>query len=365
MKKLIVILFFASLRQVAVAQEIVLPKPTGCYSVGTKALEMCDPSRTMLRSADVKRFMVQAFYPAQYHLEMHEYMPGTLENGLVQGTKVFSWAKMNADFVKSKQFPVIIFVPGRGGERQKYTILCEELASQGYVILALDQPYVANFVKFPAGEKIVLHWKDAWKLPRDRDYRYRYDDEVIAGAMKDISYLLDNLIESKIEELRNICDSKQVVLMGHSLGGNVAHILGFQDDRIKAVVDIDSKITERSIFGHVGVPQNFSSKPVLFIRGMMQYQEDVGDQLEKIANSTIWSPQVEHSAFSDDAFFAAKIKNFGQQGFLSDFLNWFFKRGPYWDGIGTNLGGKEVVAWFVEYRSYVVQWLKEVVSVSN
>lgn len=86
-------------------------------------------------------------------------MPGTLQDGIVQGTKVLAYAKPNADPVSSKTFPMVIFIPGRGEERQKYTILCEELASQGYVVLAIDQPYVANFVQFPDGTKIVLR---AW-----------------------------------------------------------------------------------------------------------------------------------------------------------------------------------------------------------
>ena len=113
--------------------------------------------------------------------------------------------------------------------------------------------------------------------------------------------------------------------MGHSLGANVAHIMGFKDSRISAIVDIDSKITERKVFDKVGVPQNTQAKPVLFIRGIMQYQEDVGDQLTKIKNATIWKPNVQHSSFSDNAYFTANIPNFGNTGFFSSFFNWFFK----------------------------------------
>ncbi len=40
-------------------------------------------------------------------------------------------------------------------------------------------PYVASFVKFIHAETRVLTFKDAWNLPRDRDYRYAYDDLVI------------------------------------------------------------------------------------------------------------------------------------------------------------------------------------------
>ena len=60
-----------------------------------------------------------------------------------------------------------------------------------------------------------------------------------------------------------------------------------------AVVDIDSKIMERPVYGKIGVPDNQTGVPVLFIRGMMKYQEDVGDRLHKIKNATIWQPMVQ------------------------------------------------------------------------
>lgn len=74
----------------------------------------------------------------------------------------------------------------------------------------------------------------------------------------------------------------------------------------------------------------------------MQYQEAVGDQLSRITNSSIWEPTVEHSAFSDNAYFAAKIPNFCKPSFLSEFSNWFFKKGPHFSSIDTNLGGKYI-----------------------
>lgn len=343
------------------AQRLILPSPTGKYSVGTKAIEIQDSTRTMLRGKNHKRWMIQAFYPTKKHQNLYPYMPDTLNEGIVQGTKVFAFAKPNAKPLKEQKCPVILAIPGRGGERQTSTILYEDLASHGYVVLAFDQPYVANFVKFPDGTKIVLTFQDVWKLPRDRDYRYAYDDEVITHTIKDIQYLLNNFAKFNIQTLAGICDDSRIVLMGHSLGGNVAHIFGFQDSRIKAVIDVDSKITERKVFRRIGVPPNPSGKPVLFIRGMMQYQEDVGDQLTKITNATIWSPFVEHSAFGDEAYFAAHIPNYGM-GFWQSLYNWFFKKGPYFSNIGTNLGSKSANAWFVEYRKYVVNWLDNTIS---
>lgn len=284
---LILIGFFYCLN-VTLATELQLPKPTGSYSTGTKAIEVRDPSRTLFRDQKPRRWIIQAFYPSKKHEGIYPYMPDTLKDGIVQGTKIFALSKPNAAPLPSQKFPVIIFVPGLGEERQKYTILCEELASQGYIILAVDQPYVANFVKFPDGTKIGLTLKNVWKIPRDRNYRYQYYDEAMAGCIKDIEYILSHLSEMNAAELGGMCNTDHIILMGHSFGGNVAHTLGFKNERIKVVIDIDSKITERQIFGRIGVPPNLTGKPVLFIRGMMQYQENVGNQLIVLSLIHYW-----------------------------------------------------------------------------
>jgi hypothetical protein len=62
--------------------------------------------------------------------------------------------------------------------KTKETILYEALASRGYVVITMDQPYVANFAKFP-GEAKVLTFRDVWKFPRNRDYHYRYDVKLL------------------------------------------------------------------------------------------------------------------------------------------------------------------------------------------
>lgn len=340
----------------AFAKTIILPQPKGTYGVGTVNIELSDPSRTQLRSNEGRRWMVTVFYPTQKTTKTHPYMPGTLDEGIVCGVRILGYAVPDGKIISEKKFPVIISYPGRGGERQKMTILYEALASQGYNVITVDQPYGANFIKFLDGKRITLTFKDLWNLPRDRDYRYKYDDDVIDAAIKDIDFILKNL--RAFGDLLNSFNTDTIILMGHSIGANIAHIKGFSDPRIKAVVDIDSKITERAVFGRIGVPPNPDAKPILFIRGMMQYQKDVGDQLRKTPNSTIWSPYVSHRAFVDDAYFAAKIPNYGMS-FWQSLYNWLFKRGPYFSSMDTSLGDYNVDEWFDQYTESIVTWLDE------
>jgi hypothetical protein len=338
----------------ALANPRTLPEPKGGYGIGAVNVELSDPARRQLRGAEKRRWMATVFYPTLKTKETTPYMTGTLDDGNVCGTKVLGHAIPGALIIQDRKFPVIISLPGRGNVRQQNTILYEALASHGYVVITMDQPYVTNFVKFLDGTKINLTFKDVWNLPRDRDYRYAYDDEIIASAIKDIDFVLEHFQD--FGNISSSFDAKNIILMGHSIGANIAQIKGFADKRIKAIVDIDSKITERAVFGRIGVHPNPEAKPVLFIRGMLQYQEDVGGQLTKIPNSTIWSPKVQHSAFSDEAYFAAKIPNYGM-GFWCSLYHWVFKKGPCFSTTDTSLGGYTVNEWFAKYPEYIVTWL--------
>lgn len=340
------------------AKEVELPQASGAYQVGTKAIELHDSARRMPRGEDDRRWMVQAFYPRLNDREASfSYMPGTLLQGKLADREVFSHAKPGAEICMDKAFPVVLFLPGLGQVRQSYTILCEALASYGYVVLSLDQPYNSSFVRFLDGKVVQPTLYDGWKVARDRDYRYGYFDTMMAAAIGDCQYMLDHLAELNHLHFKGQLDPRRIILMGHSFGGNVAHTLGFKDTRVRAIVDIDSKITERKIYGTLGVPPNPHGTPVLFIRATMQYQEDVGDQLGKIQNATILKFHLEHSAFRDDAFLVTRIRSIQSVGMISKLWNWFWKNGPQFDGIDTHLGGRDANEWFCTWPREIAHWL--------
>lgn len=380
--------------------KLLLPVPTGTYKVGTKAIEVTDKRRTMHRGKGPRRWVIQAFYPLKANIQPTPpldvpswYMPGTLDQGSIENKTVYAHAKpmlpsikvgrqektfsnylnitcmRNSDIIEEHGLPVVLFVPGFGEERQKYTILCEELASHGYVVMSFDAPYISSFVQFFDRSCIVPTIKDIWKIPRDRDYRYKVFDEALSSVIDDLKTVIENLNEigeycflNYEEEQKFVSpfDKNKIIIMGHSFGGNVAHSIGFTNERITAVVDIDSKITERAINGCVGVPPNNRAVPVLFIRGVLQYQEsDTVQKLTTYDDATVWAPEVEHSAFSDQAYLTKIIPNCGHHGTFYKFLHWFFKQGPHFNAIDTGTGSLTVDEWYAQYRSHIVKWLKK------
>ena len=354
-----ILVVFAGLRAVtSAATEVVLPRPGGPFSVGTKAIEIMDPQRKMFRDENPRRWMIQAFFPKEgTEQRTYPYMPGTLENGHVLNDSVLAHADPSAKISKAGPFPVIFFLHGLGNVRQSYTILCEEIASHGYVVLSFDEPYVASYVGFPDGTKVTITFHDSWYLPRDRDFRYQFYDDAMHEAIADFRFALDHLSQLNTKYFSGMLSPSAVVTMGHSFGGNVAHTFGFEDGRVRAVLDVDSKITDRKIYGRLGVPPNPQKKPVLFIRGTKQYQEAVGDSLQKIENSEIKNFDVQHSAFHDNAFLARKIQGMERESTYTMLWTWFFKTGPHFDPVDTDLGGLEADTWFRQLNGNIVSWL--------
>lgn len=45
---------------------------------------------------------------------------------------------------KKEKYPVIIFQPGLGATTYLYTQIIEELVSHGYIVLAVNHPYISG-----------------------------------------------------------------------------------------------------------------------------------------------------------------------------------------------------------------------------
>ena len=52
-------------------------------------------------------------------------------------------------------WPVVLFSPGFGVERELYAGLVEDLASHGYVVVSIDHPHDAGVVEFPDGRVVI------------------------------------------------------------------------------------------------------------------------------------------------------------------------------------------------------------------
>ena len=78
---------------------------------------------------------------------------------LLQGVKLNATANA-APLQRRGGWPVVLFSPGFGVERGLYASLTEDLASHGYVVVAIDHPGDAEIVEFPDGHLVVPNLAD-------------------------------------------------------------------------------------------------------------------------------------------------------------------------------------------------------------
>jgi len=223
-----------------------LPNPTGKHPVGTAVLQWTDKERAETATADPddRRVVVAQFWypaasaagehapyfgrtPAEADLVAHaqaEYVgiPGFLLDGLARARTASVLDAKPA----SGRFPVVLFSPGLGGVRGQNTVWAQELASHGYVVVALDHPYDSAAVVLENGTVVRT--------------RITTSGTTTAGwtavRAQDLSFVHAQLDHTRFA---GMLDLDRVAVTGHSVGGGAALMAARQDHRFAAVIDLD------------------------------------------------------------------------------------------------------------------------------
>jgi predicted dienelactone hydrolase len=162
-------------------------------------------------------------------------------------------------------WPVVLFSTGYGVERQLYTGLVQDLASNGYVVAAIDHPHDANIVSFPDGHTVSIG-------------KVGESNNAIGNALTvriaDTRYVLDALTrlnrDRRNDAFSGTFNLDHVGMFGHSLGGATAAAAMLTDRRIDAGLDMDGllfgKVADTGLkkpFMLFAADPGFRSKPNL------------------------------------------------------------------------------------------------------
>jgi dienelactone hydrolase len=146
------------------------------------------------------------------------------------------------------QYPLLLFSHGYHGFRTQSTFLMQELASHGYVVVAVEHPYAAMITVFPDGS-IAEHNPDT--LPSGvtqavYDQAARKLADQWAG---DLSFVLDSLENPSgpFAGLAGRLDYGRIGALGHSTGGGSAIEFCSRDVRCKAVLGLDAWLVPVSL----------------------------------------------------------------------------------------------------------------------
>ena len=263
-----------------------LPEPTGSYVVGTTTFMLEDTNRGEIITEDPgdhRKLMVRAWYPSDYlnseakqmeyiHPYEAEYfakkygLPAFTLNHL-KHIETFAYE----DLIISDEeamFPVLLFSHGYNVAPAMYAALLTEVASHGYIILAVNHTYQSVATVFPDGREVSFdyqyeskNFENVWEQIVELEIQFwaAESDSAKRNIIREISDLYPNaemmrqwaddllFVINELEGMNSQTDIRfygklnldKIGAFGHSAGGATAGQLMLSDQRVKAGINWD------------------------------------------------------------------------------------------------------------------------------
>ncbi len=235
----------------------VLDAPSGPHAVGTTTLVLTDTARTEPfgpTPGGPREIVVQVWYPAAPSAPVR---PGPLlpqatafvalgaeELGLPRFAlghlgQIRSHATPEAEALDVAA-PVALLAHGWTGFRTVQSDLAEQLASEGWIVVAADHRFGALVTTFPDGRADLFDpaaLPEFGTVPRE-DYS-RSSRALVATFADDLALILHHLERSPPAVLAGRIDLDRVAMLGHSTGGGAAVQACAAELRCRAVVGFD------------------------------------------------------------------------------------------------------------------------------
>lgn len=269
-----------------------LPELTGPYPVGIVDRELVDQARG-------RRLMVSVWYPAAQRgapapLTHH---PDEVSTGLgnltgfpalgmlFQHLRYFTLAASEGVPVVAEHepFPVLVFSPGLSGLRLQNAPTLQELASWGYVVVAIDHTDAVAVTVFPDGEARYLNLGRLGLPSGVEPDQALMDEHVFPVWVADQRFVYDTLEQWAANDplLAGKLDLKRMGSLGHSFGGATSLEVCRVDSRCLAAVNLDG-----GLYGDIVTRP--AVRPLLLMSSAdsSQYTETVAEWSQMVSSAT-------------------------------------------------------------------------------
>ncbi|KLE31482.1 hypothetical protein AAW01_07855 [Aurantiacibacter gangjinensis] len=236
-----------------------IPAPQGEQAVGTQTLSLLDPDRpdpTAEGAFGNRELSLQVWYPTDAtDKERAPLMDPAVADGMVSGTMptfifghlslIETQSQTNAPFLDGiEQAPVVLFVPGFRSFTTQSTVLAQDLASRGYVVISIGSPGDASALAYPDGrvvgfanDSLLADERGVEALTRattatdaaaqrsaiaEALREMRGADATLRGQVADVELVVEALEQRGIPGLEIDFDLSRLSIVGMSLGGAVA-----------------------------------------------------------------------------------------------------------------------------------------------
>ncbi|WP_222871191.1 alpha/beta hydrolase family protein [Nonomuraea sp. PA05] len=249
------------------AAEPYLPAPTGSRPVGTTSLHLKDASRPdpWVPSAKARELMVSLWYPAKAPGRRRaQYMTPKESELLLKDGEITTVPADTLSKVRTNAFtdarpagsahslPLIVLSPGHSKPRSELTALAEELASRGYVVVAIDHTYENVAQTFPDGRVTTCV---TCEMKKDLSVWQKLEK----GRAADVSFVLDELTGKHPKwKGSRLIDTSRIAMSGQSAGGASTLAAMAADSRLRAGIDVDGTVEAE-------LPEEGLSRPFLLL----------------------------------------------------------------------------------------------------
>ena len=287
---------------------ISLPVPTGPYAVGVIDRELVDTARD-------RRLMATVWYPAAATGDPAPFThyPDQLMAGMSALTGLPGIVFQHLRYIDvaasdgapildtSERFPVLVFSHGMVGMRLQNASMLQELASWGYVVLAIDHTDAAAVTTFPDGET-RLYDPTRFGLPADgAPSAGMVETNMFPVWVADQRFAFDTLEawEDNDPLFAGKLDMARLGAFGHSFGGATSLEVCRIDARCQAAADLDG-----GLYG--GMVEQPAIRPMLLFSSGSSGGDDVAREkwrsaAERAQGPALWLelPGSSHLSFTD------------------------------------------------------------------
>ncbi|WP_020392878.1 alpha/beta hydrolase family protein [Kribbella catacumbae] len=272
---------------------LVLPEPTGPYSIGTTELHLVDKSRADAWDPGRRReLMISVWYPARPgHGPRSPYAPPHVAASLADELgAAFGIPAGRIDYAGTPtharagvpalgRHPVILYSPGFGTSRLLGTNHVEDLVSRGYVVVTMDHTGEAP-AEFPGGRVAPV------LVPGSAI------QQALKVRVADTRFVLDSLGRLP-KRLTGAMELRHLGMFGYSLGGFAAAETMLTGRRIDAGVNLDGTMQYGFPSGELSeVAKRGLDRPFLLFGAQgHSHLPQPGGQLDDPSWTSFWAHQ--------------------------------------------------------------------------
>lgn len=300
----------------AASDPLHLLRPTGRHAVGATSIHLTDTSRPdpWVAGTSARELMVTVWYPTNARRgqrtrymtpeESKLYLEGKrltdLPPDILSTVRTTAYADA-APAGRPHSLPLVVLSPGHTQPRNSLSGVAEDLASHGYVVVAIDHTHETYAVTFPDGRIATCA---ACAVDEAPDFRAR-QHQVRAA---DVAYVLDRLTgPDPTWRGSRLIDASRIGMSGASAGGASAIAAMVRDPRIDVGINMDG--TNSDVIPAGGLP-----RPFVFLGVPGVHSPGTGDPTwdrdwDRMTGWKRWLvvAGTQHASFNDISLFADQL----------------------------------------------------------